>query len=148
MITREEVKAELERLRRANGGTLLPEQVVNAARPASSPLHGEFQWDNTEAAHQWRLHQARNIIRVFVTVIEADGSKESRAYVSLTFDRAAGVGYRAMADVLDDAVLRERLLEDARADMLRFRAKYAALRELAEVFAAIEKVVARRAVSN
>jgi hypothetical protein len=138
------IKAELERIRKANGGVLLPEQVVAAAKRESSPLHSQFEWDDGEAAHQFRISQARALIRVYVTVFSEGGSRESRTYVSLTSDRADGGGYRAMVDVLSNEDLRQQLLADAKADMLAFRSKYAALQELAMVFAAMDAAVARK----
>lgn len=137
------IRRELERIRRANGGVLIPEQIVAAAKAKSSPLHSQFEWDDGEAAHQFRIYQARALIRVYVTVFDADGPKESRAYVSLTSDRSGGGGYRAMVDVLHDKDMRAMLLEDARADMVAFKKKYIALTELAQVFAAMDKVVSK-----
>lgn len=43
---------------------LKPSQVVRAAKPASSPIHDEFEWDDAQAAEQHRLAQARHIIRI------------------------------------------------------------------------------------
>lgn len=44
-------------------GRLDPADVVEAARDPASPLHGYFEWDDTEAARQHRLGQARQLIR-------------------------------------------------------------------------------------
>jgi len=52
---------ELERLRATSD--LTAETVVKAARNAKSPLHGEFVWDDTKAAHRYRLVQARTLVR-------------------------------------------------------------------------------------
>jgi hypothetical protein len=126
---------ELERLRNLRGGIITPEQVVAAAKPRSSPLHLAFTWDDGEAAHQWRLEQARHLLRVYVTVID-DGKQElqTRMFVSLSSDRRGEGGYRAITDVLGNAAMRKQLLEDARTDMMRFRQKYAGLVELSNVF--------------
>lgn len=135
------VHAELERLRKRHGGVLMPEQVIKAARPKTSPLHGSFDWDDTKAARKWRIEQARRLIRVFVAVIGNDGNKrETRMYISLSTDRNGQGGYRIIEDVLSDTEMRSTLLQDAYEDMGRFRQKYAALQELAEVFRAMEKV--------
>lgn len=128
-------RQEIERLRKAHGGILKPEDVVEAARARSSPLHRCFTWDDDTAAHQWRLEQARRLLRIFVTVIgNGEQPRESRMYVSLSTDREKEGGYRAIADVLSDAEMRATLLMDAELDMLRFRQKYAGLVELASVF--------------
>jgi len=57
---------ELTRIANKHNGLLRPADVIEAARPVGSPLHTRFTWDDTEAAHQYRLWQAREIIRVSV----------------------------------------------------------------------------------
>jgi len=44
-------------------GRLLPADVLEEARNPDSPLHGHFEWDDTEAAAKYRLSQARALIR-------------------------------------------------------------------------------------
>lgn len=56
------VAARLLELSKQNEG-LTAELVLAEAADVSSPLHDVFEWDDTEAATQWRLHQARNLIR-------------------------------------------------------------------------------------
>lgn len=57
------IRAELERMAKANGGRLTPEDVVAAAADPASPLHGAFDWDDAAAAAKWRIEQARELIR-------------------------------------------------------------------------------------
>ena len=52
----------LEMLREQNAEQLTPEIVVADARSPGSPLHSFFEWNDFEAAEQYRLHQARNLI--------------------------------------------------------------------------------------
>lgn len=135
------VAMELSRIKKENGGIIPAEAVVDAARPKKSPLHSHFEWDDSEAAEKWRVHQARNLIRVYVGIIETpNGPKESRVYVSLTKDRGEGGGYRSITDVMGNQEWRAQLLEDALAEMRSFKLKYAVLKELAEVFAAMDSV--------
>lgn len=120
-------------------GMLLPEAVVAEAKNPKHPLHSRFTWENTEAAHQWRLHEARNLIRVCVEVVSNDVDA-SPVFVSLSSDRSEGNGYRITAEVMQDSDLRDQLLKDALADLNVFSRRYANLKELAEIFAAIRKV--------
>jgi hypothetical protein len=64
-------------------GRLTAAVVVEEAAPADSPLHDEFTWDDAEAGHQYRLVQARALIRsVRIRVIDADPKSETiRAFV-------------------------------------------------------------------
>lgn len=96
-------------------GIIAASDVVMAARDPKSPLHSRFTWDDSEAAHQWRLQQARQLISVCVTVSEHT-QKNERVFVSLNRDQyAVGGGYRVMAEVLSDEQLRrERLRSPGR----------------------------------
>jgi hypothetical protein len=124
-----------------NEGMLKVDDVIEAARPASSPLHSKFTWDDTEAAHKWRQEQARALIRVTVHMLPSNISNEPvRVFVSLTPDRKDdGGGYRSLVSVMSRKDLREQLLADACADMERFQQKYAQLSELTEVCAAMKR---------
>lgn len=116
-----------------------PVDVVAAARAKSSPLHDFFTWDNTEAAEQYRLIEARKLIQVHVDVLP--GMTESvQTWVSLRSDRSTGGGYRTIATVMSRKELRDMLLKDALSDLDTWRKKYATLKELAVVFAAHDKL--------
>lgn len=128
----------LKQIAAENDGLLMPEMVVDAARPVSSPLHSRFEWNDGKAAEAYRIWQARQLIRVCVEVVPQAGVS-SEVFVSLTSDRREG-GYRIQTEVLSDAKMRKQLLADALAELQLFREKYARLRELAVVFAAIHKV--------
>lgn len=134
---------ELKRIALENGGVLKAEAVVQAARNPDSPLHESFTWDDDEAAERWRLHQARNLIRVSVEYLNVPGSDPIKvsAFVSLTPDRdEEGGGYRLMVNVMSRKESREQLLEDALNELKAFEKKYAGLKELAEVFETSRKI--------
>lgn len=136
-----EVISALKAVADANSGILRAVDVVEAARPDTSPLHSQFDWEDSEAAHKWRLHQARNLIRVTVEYIGTGDEKTStRVFVSLTTDRQEDGGcYRATAAVMSNSEYRRQLLADALEEMKRFEKKYADLKELVEVFAAMRR---------
>lgn len=65
---------EIERL--ADGTGITPSAVVLAAVPRSSPLHPYFEWDDSEAAHHYRLIQARKLMgSIEVKIVASDGSE-------------------------------------------------------------------------
>lgn len=133
------IQAELMALSAANDGLLKAEDVVAHAKNPTSAMHSWFTWEDTEAARQWRLHQARMLIRVTV-VVSPDKKEHMRAFVSLADDRYGedGGGYRIMADVLTDEEMRQQLLEEALLEANRWMQKYRRLSELARIFEAIE----------
>lgn len=138
---------ELQALHAASKNHMLtPQAVVEQARDESSALHNYFEWDDTVAAEEFRIEQARRIIRVAVTVLTCpDGvDRKVRAFVSLKPDQADGKGYRAMGKVLSNAKMRKQLLDSAYADLERFQKRYADLQELASVFDAIAATLPKR----
>lgn len=59
---REEIRAALAEIESAKG-RLTPKAVVRAAANPRNPLHSHFEWDDTKAAQEHRLEQARHLIR-------------------------------------------------------------------------------------
>jgi len=139
--TQARIQSELEKVH-AKHGILRAEDVVKFARNPKTALHKQFVWDDTEAARRYRLVQAREIIRVSVRV-EPLVSRPIQAWVSLCDDREApGGGYRPLCEVMSDDELRAKLLSQALSELRRLQKKYADLKELAPVFAALEEAVA------
>ncbi len=134
------VISELKRIAQDNGGLLQPETVVSEARRKSSVLHSRFEWDNSVAGEQYRIWQARQLIRVAVEVLEGT-TEETEVFVSLTPDRQReSGGYRVIAEVLSDKQMRKVMLADALEDLKLFQAKYQRLLELVPIFDAIRKI--------
>jgi hypothetical protein len=141
MKKNEQIKSELEAIASEHGGMLRPSDVVAFARNPKTALHGRFEWDNDKAGDAYRLYQAREIIRVQVTVTD-NNPIPIRAYVSLRDDRKQeDGGYRTMSDVMRTKNLREALLREAYNDMEIFLRKYEAIKQLAGVRRAIVKAL-------
>ena len=132
---------ELEDIRLRNGGAVSPYAVVERAKPKSNPLHKYFEWDNKKASHNYRLWQARMLIRVTVITLP-NTTEEIRAYVSLLDDRNNEGGYRATIDVLENEDWCRALLTQAYKDFMVFKNKYNQLVEFAPVFEAYDKIAA------
>ena len=132
------VSTELKRIAAENGGVLRREDVVREAEAKASPLHSYFEWDDTEAAHKWRLEQAGQLIRVTVEYIsDGEMTVPFRTFVSLTSDRKLpGGGYRATVSVMNAPDKQAQLLRDALFDLESFQRKYGNLRALARLFVA------------
>jgi hypothetical protein len=135
-----DVKSVLIEIARRHSGILKPEVVVSVAREPSSVLHSYFEWNNSKAADAYRLEQARQLIRVNVTVI-GENPDTRNIYVSLSTDRISGGGYRVLADVLKDDDLRRVLLSDSVREMEHFIKKYNNLKELSRVIDTMKNVV-------
>lgn len=137
------VVEELNKIAEKHRGVLHPEDVIKEAKPKNSPLHNKFDWDNTSAAHQYRLWQARELIRVSVIYLHnGDEERITKAFVSLSTDRGrVGGGYRPIVNVLSNEEYRAQLLQDSIDEMNLFRQKYRELKELAGVFWEMSKII-------
>lgn len=80
------VGEELERIRMASDGKLTPPAIVEASKPARAPLHPCFEWDNSKAGKEWRLHQARNLIRV-VHAVDDETKESAPAFVHVRVEK-------------------------------------------------------------
>lgn len=142
--TRQAWEMELIRLA-AQTGELTAEVVVDAAKAKTSALHGMLCWDNTQAAHEFRLAQARSLIRrVVVYLVNADEDEShTRQFVSVKVNDSEGErrSYVPLAVVMQSVDFTAQMLSDAKRDLTTFRNKYAVLSELVKVFSAIDDLI-------
>jgi trehalose/maltose hydrolase-like predicted phosphorylase len=138
----EEIKRELDRLAAGNGGLLLVDDIIEAAKPETSVLHGCFTWDVAEAALRWWREEARTLIRSYVLEVETP-PMEIKGWVHLETDRAGG--YRDVREVMGVTEMRDQLLEQAKRDWKSFKAKYGRLAKLAPLVAAGDVVFSEAA---
>lgn len=144
MARRNPVVEELHALKDKGRGLLTPEAVVKRARDPKSALHAKFEWSDTEAARRYRLVQAADLIRLYVTVIhdpESDKTWRVRTFTSLPSDQRRGLGYRSTVEVMHNKKRRAEMVADALARLEAIRAKYEHLNELVDVWGAISSHV-------
>jgi len=133
-------RQELELIRTRHHGVLRPQNVVDFARNRRTALHSKFCWDNTEAGKKYRLWQARQLISITITV-ETPDVPSHRVYVSMRRDRQLpDGGYRSTVEVLSEDESRRQLLNEAMAEFQSMKRRYGHLKELVEIFAAIDRL--------
>ena len=84
-------------------------EVVASARPEQSPLHDVFEWDDATAAEEYRLEQARGLVRSVCVVVTGDDGVETRHHLFVNL--RDGEGYRRVIEVRRDAPSYERLVD-------------------------------------
>lgn len=136
---------EIERIRAAKGGDCVAADIVKAARPKSSKLHDVFCWDDKQAATEYRLHQARNLLNAIRVVREEPGMKGKtvRAYATRTIkeeQQPARRVYSNMEDILGDPDARAELLARVLRQLVNLQREYRAIQEFAVVWRAIDDV--------
>ena len=98
------VKAELEQIRKANGGKLPLKAVITFAQTHKrSDLHGMFTWNVKEAAYKYWLVEAREIVTryVTVTVVHRKQTVTVPYYVRDPDAKTTESGYISTVDKLD-----------------------------------------------
>ena len=130
----------LESLEAKHAGGITPKILLVDARKKKSPLHDEFEWDDTVAAELHREEQARYILRHIevMLVLAPKDSLPVRAFAHV--ETAGAPGYVNIEAVLSTLDYRDQILDQALSELRSFRRKYADLKELAEVFAALDAI--------
>jgi hypothetical protein len=124
-MSRDEIRKALSSIYEKNG-CVDAETVVKAAKPKNSPLHDHFEWNDGEAAHKYRLIQARTMIRSVGVIVRG----EKKPLIHVPPEKASGTRrgrYVVDEDLAKDVDEYARALEAAQADL------DAALRRMAEL---------------
>lgn len=116
-------------------GIFTPEQVVEAAQPAKSPIHGDFTWEDSEAATKYRLYEARRMIGAVMLVEERESEQlTSRAYhhvITRNFPERKS-GYVGERVVWASPELSGQVIERAKRELTAWNARYSAYSGLRE----------------
>jgi hypothetical protein len=113
-IDPEEVGQVLEEM-----GSFTTEDLLRAAKSKSSPLHKYFEWDDSKAAHEYRLHQARNLV---LSIGFDYGDGITRTHESVVIDRQRT--YVPIETISHSEELIEQVLKSALSEVLFWRAKH------------------------
>lgn len=136
-----QVGAALQAISDAKGG-VTPEDVIEAAQPRSAPLHPYFEWDTKAAAHQYRLHQARYLLRAIeVKIVTRNGETHEHWVKNWHAVRPVEHGevvtiqperrFVPMVDVQANDDYMAQVIHKAERDALGFAERYRSYREIA-----------------
>ena len=109
-------------------GQIKPEDVISEAQAEDSPIHNSFEWDDTKAAQEHRLWQARQLITYKFEIEE----RQTQAYYNLnvTIDNVKMQGYFSKEKVLSDKDMYLTVLKDAIKEIKYWQKKYREIKEL------------------
>jgi len=136
---------ELERIE-ARYGKITPSVVVSEAKHKESPMHGQFTWDDTEAAIAHRKWEARRLIGTLEVEIRhtGGGTREINAVLMRAFPNVTngdGHKYVGLAMVQSREDYRQQLVSACMQAGKRWAAQARGYRELAPAVAAIDRTV-------
>lgn len=133
----EAVGAHVDSLKALYGKELTAEIVVEDARDPASPIHSFFEWDDTVAAEQYRLHQARGLIRAVVGRYAGPEGQEKRIRAFVHVPAPPNPHYRPVEQAMSEAETRDLVLQRAWRELQEWRQRYADLKEFSELIQAI-----------
>lgn len=126
MVKKDVVLETLQKL--VKDGQIKPENVVEEARPEDSPIHNNFEWDDTKASHEYRLWQARQLITYRFKI---EGQEEQMFYnVKVVINDVPTQGYFTKEKVLSSEEMYSQLLKDAVQEIRYWQNKYKEIKEL------------------
>jgi len=96
---------------------LTPINVVKRAKNKKSILHNLFEWEDSEAAKQYRLQQARNIVNHVIEIIVIRGEEvEEKAYFNVVVKDDKNK-YVSLAEVIKTPSYKKQLLGEMETTM-------------------------------
>ena len=119
MSAREALVALVER-----DGSITPASVLDEARDEASPLHTHFEWDDSEAAEQYRLVQARGLIRRYKVTVEV---KPDTFVKVRQFSSVPAAAPDEGTDYVLTSEARDFIFQQCMKEIASLRAKYGAL---------------------
>ncbi|WP_128270364.1 hypothetical protein [Paenirhodobacter populi] len=130
----------IDLLRKQQHGELTPKDVVSDARNPNSPLHSFFEWDDGEAAEQYRLQQARGLIRSVVAIYTREDAPavKMKAYVHVADPGAQH--YREASHAMSQERTREMVLRRALDELIGWKRRYKDLQEFAQLIPVIDQL--------
>lgn len=132
-ITAEQANEEISKL-----SEVTPHNIVELAKDENSPLHNEFEWNDTVAGEKYREDQARKMLLAIIVKEEKVNKKlvETRAYISAI----KRYTYKPIDVVVKDIDEYEHMLNMAMRELQSFMKKYSSLKELEPIFEVIENI--------
>lgn len=106
--------------------------VLDANSPKDAPLHSEFEWNDSAAAEQYRLHQAGHLIRSLIIVPEdvpAKSDVEAPVIAVRAYFPVQGA-FQNITAIVEEPDKYELILAQAKSELTAYLNKYNALKEL------------------
>lgn len=116
--------------------------VLEDGRRIDAPHHNIFEWEDSVAAEQYRLGQARHILRsvVIVRTDTTDAKRPIRAFVHVIPPEQKSAAYVDIVEAMSNPEMRMQVLEKALEELESWQETYNAYVEFQPVIKAIEEV--------
>jgi hypothetical protein len=129
----------IEKIKKKRKG-ITPQLLVIEAKDKKSPLHKCFEWNDTKAADEHRISQARQILRMLVVRIESDDGKPVKYRAFISPQSPDNTSYHTIKEVCEDEDLSESYQEQLKMELIAIKDKIKRFPIFKEVVQAIEKI--------
>ena len=130
-MKKDEVYNELLQIQQSKG-YLTPQMIVESAMDETSPLHGQFDWDDESASYKYRLWQARSLVNKYRIVIQGKDVEAFHSVRVLIEDKEQNV-YMHTPKILSDKDMQQQILTTALQELNYWQDKYQTIQELTGV---------------
>ena len=114
--------------------------VLQRAKDESNPMHPLFEWDDSVAANNYRLHQASVLICNLKAEVQNDTKpKTVRAYFNVSDDEKQGKFINVNA-AFENPDTKDIVLKRALRELQTFQKKYETLSEFSMLFEQINQL--------
>ena len=114
------------------------QELLDASRDENAPLYSCFEWNDSVAAEQYRLWQARHIINsIEITYINNATPTVTRLFCNINQPRQQGEFVKVDV-MLNNPNYRKQVLANALRELQSFQRKYAVYEELMDVCKVID----------
>lgn len=129
-----DLRSELLAIREEHG-ILTPQVVVRAAAADDHPLHHRFEWDDAKAGHQYRLQQARQLIRIVrEKYIDRSGAPaDVRTFHAIPRGDENQMAYEPLTEILEDEIATKILLQSMEREWRTLRKRYERFEEFRQI---------------
>lgn len=121
-----------------NDGEITCHELLDEAKREDSPIHGQFEWDDSIAGHKYRLNQAAGYIRRYKAPLRVptvtNGIPVYRRLLSRPSQRGPDNKYETTEKILASPEKRQEMLLSILADLKILQRKWEAFHELDEIW--------------
>ena len=126
-------------------GEVTSENVLESATPEDSPMHSIFEWDDSVAAHKFRLKQATTLILNLHCEVENQKKKPIKVNAYYNVSETKQGSFVNVESAFSNPDTKEIVLKRALAELNAFKIKYKECKELAKIFDVIDELVEKGA---
>lgn len=120
------------------GSSPTPIEIVEKAKDNTTELYKCFEWDDSEAAQKWRLHQARQICCQLIYVEPKSSTESAPIRIFYKVDNDLNTGYTPTKTLVRNVDEYAKLYEKAMMELRAFKMRYSCIKELQEIFDLID----------